>query len=206
MTELKGLHIPDSNKQFAFDITRSFILSNVIPYWGNTDVREVFYKAESRIEVYSFPPIGDGRFHRFLTCGISNHVNSSGICFNFELFFIAQKDFGEKWCSEIFSYLASLATDFVTQDRPAEVGLTLSTLKIVPKEWKLKFVVLDDLRGEPEELDEIQLPNYPVKLFWVMPIFESEQHLISKEGMEAFDTAFNNQDWLIFDMQRPSII
>jgi hypothetical protein len=77
--------------------------------------------------------------------------------------------------------------------------------RLAPANWSTKAFFLDELRGESEDLEEIQIGNEVVRVIWAVPVTPQEATLILREGVEAFDSYMAGNEHSIIDPRRPLI-
>jgi len=80
----------------------------------------------------------------------------------------------------------------------------MSESALAPERWTTKAILIDELRGESEELEEIIIGSEKVSLLWVVPINENEEKIILNKGIDAFDEYIENLPYSIINPVRPS--
>ena len=76
--------------------------------------------------------------------------------------------------------------------------------KWAPDHWTAKGILIDELRGESEELEEIEIGGRKVHVNWIAPLSEAEVQFILAHGIEEFDKRVDHSDQSIVDPTRIS--
>jgi len=204
----------DSLQKLNLDIRRTILLGADIRHWGLPEFRIVssneFRVADANkvnvVEVYSFPPRPGEKVHRIATVGMSGAEREDGSKTDYELFMTLPADLGGATFAQVAAFLMELFVYSLQRDVPIEAGQTIPELQSVPASWKPRALLLDEARGEPEELGHLHVGRSAVGLLWVIPIYVEEYDLIQKEGVEAFDALDDKSEWSLADVNRPSLV
>ncbi|MDR6725311.1 hypothetical protein J2W91_003810 [Paenibacillus amylolyticus] len=68
-----------------------------------------------------------------------------------------------------------------------------------PAGWNATALLIDELRGESESLEQIQVGQETIPLLWVVPITPYEADLILNQGIEDFDVLVESSHFSIID-------
>ncbi|WP_056696294.1 suppressor of fused domain protein [Paenibacillus sp. Root52] len=71
-----------------------------------------------------------------------------------------------------------------------------------PAGWNATALLIDELRGENESLEQIQVGQETIPLLWVVPITPYEADLILNQGIEDFDVLVESSHFSIIDPSR----
>jgi hypothetical protein len=192
--------------KLVFDIRRTLILGGYIRHWGMPEHRWISRKENHAIEVYSFPPRTDEVVHRFATVGVSGVNREDGNPATYEFCMILPRELGGASGQEVAFFMLDVAVHCYRQDVRCEVGATIPETPLMPANWKPKALLLDEPRGEPEELAQISIGDQRVELLWLVPIYADEYELIKTKGMDAFDLLDAQSEWSVDDPGRPSFV
>lgn len=191
------------NDKFAFDVRRSILLSAYMEQWGMPEYRVIMSKTESGvyIEMYLFPDRGG--VSRFVTIGLSNTVYKSGQPAACEWMMALPSDLGGEKAERIFNYFADLIAHHIEIATDLSVPLVMGSSALAPDNWHAKALLLDELRGESDSLEELQVGSEVFPLLWAVPITEKEAAIILEKDIEDFDAIFEKSDYSIIDPCRP---
>jgi hypothetical protein len=116
------------------------------------------------------------------------------------------KDLAGASIDEVISFILDVAVHSLRRDVNFEIGATISETSLMPQSWAPRALILDEPRGEPEELEYFHIGHQHVNLIWLVPIYKAEYELIAREGVDAFYRLEEQSDWSLADPNRPSVI
>jgi hypothetical protein len=192
-------------KQLSQDVRRTIILSRCLNEWGMPDKRILSKKDDDVIEFYSFPPSPKTSVWRIVSIGMSG-VKETIYKNWFELLFILDDETNKTTFEEIANFLMDLFAHSLKVNVTFEPEKTIPETPLMPTSILPKAVLLDEPRGEVEELERFIVGNQQVDLIWVIPIYGTEQQLIVKEGIEAFDKLQEKAAFSLSNIKRPALI
>lgn len=192
----------ESSNTFKRDIYRSLLLGRYIAAWGQPHHRRVAAKGDDQIEVYSFP---SAHVTRLATIGVSCHVDSRGHAVAHEILLVLPSDLGGATSAAAEKFVLDLAVYSLGSEVDFTIGRTIPETHLAPPTWSARAFLLDEPRGEPEELEEIQVGPSSVSLVWVVPIYGVERDYILAHGLEAFDDLETASDSSLADPRRPRL-
>lgn len=185
------------------------ILSRYITAWGQPKERVVSRNdaAMARIEVYSFPANEQTRVHRVATVGVSTLISLRTKCpMDAELLFVLPSDLGGASFEAVADYALDIAVFGTRENVWFEVGRVFPESERAPQTWRPRALLIDEPRGEAEELSEFVIGRRNVALLWVIPVFESEAALIASKGLAAFDELEQRADVSVADVRREPLL
>lgn len=197
------------DQQATLDIRRSIILGSYIRHWGAPQKRSVFtiFDQLFSVEIYAFSCEGNFDICRFATFGMSSQkFNGKFDYFNYELLFVFSYDFCGSSYEGVLDYIRDMILHCVENGTQLKSGSTFGVSPRAPAQWKQKALLVDEPRGEAEELDVFPIGERLVSLLWVIPIYESEADFIKKHGIERFDDIVNKKEVGITDMDRERFV
>jgi len=190
----------------SLDIRRSVILCAYIKEWGMPEYRFKMGKnnTHSAVELYFFPAKDKKYPARFATVGLSNFTRKNGkrICTEFML--ALESGLGNESIDRVFTYFCDIIAHNIENIESSEPPRVMSESALAPERWTTKAILIDELRGESEELEEIIIGSEKVSLLWVVPINENEEKIILNKGIDAFDEYIENLPYSIINPVRPS--
>jgi len=65
-------------------------------------------------------------------------------------------------------------------------------------------LLIDDPRGEPEDVGTFHVGQQVISLLWLVPIYGAEVEFIRKHGVEAFDALCAEAELSLVDVSRRS--
>lgn len=197
----------EKENQLSFDIRRSILLSSYIKYWGQPSNRIISLKENSSfgVEIYEFPPNKDSIF-RFSTIGLSAQKVNNKDFSNWEFLFCLPEDIGRNDNSVTKNYLLDIMAYSLRSDVKIQIGTTIPESNLAPKPWKTKAILIDEARGEPEEMSCFKIGHQEVNLFWLIPITEAERQYIKKYGVTMFDHLESKSKFSLLDVNRQSMV
>lgn len=192
-------------KILNFDIRRTTILHLYMKEWAMPEYRVIMTKPENGIyiEIYYFPSINDQTPARFATVGLSNSIRKSGTPTETEWMLAITPDLGQESMDRIFSYFCDLIAHHIEHIKSSEVPRVMTESALAPENWTTKALLIDELRGESEDLEEIKIGEEIISVLWVIPITHNEASIILQEGIDAFDAYIENLHYSIIDPTRP---
>lgn len=192
-----------------FDIRRSIILSQYLQHWGLPETREIIQQGDHPIELYLFPGEDVDQVSRIATIGLSSCHFDNGLQCHSELLMVLPFDIVSDQAKTLSDFLFNIAKHLLNSNNrtipPQNIVLSSHLDSTVPSNWP-KALLFDDPIGEPDTLHRFYIGTQNVQLRWVVPIFESEYHLIKNQGMEAFDQAVEDSDVNLVDPKRQSCV
>lgn len=188
-----------------FDIRRTIILNLYIKEWSMPEYRVIMTKPEIGvyIELYYFPSIDVNNPARFATVGLSNSIRKTGKPIENEWMIALKPDLGQENIDRIFSYFCDIIAHNIEHIQSSEVPRVMTESALAPENWTTKALLIDELRGESEDLEQIKIGEEIINVLWVVPITPKESHIILQEGIDAFDAYIDNQHYSIIDPTRP---
>lgn len=192
-------------KILDFDIRRTIILNVYIKEWSMPEYRVIMTKPEIGlyIEIYYFPSNNDKIPARFATVGLSNSIRKTGKPTETEWMLALKPDLGQESIDRIYSYFCDLIAHNIENIKSSEVPRVMTESALAPENWTAKALLIDELRGESEYLEEIKIGEEIISVLWVIPITHKEASLILQEGIDAFDTYIEKLHHSIIDPTRP---
>ncbi len=191
---------PDTDETFAHDVRRSVVLAAYIRCWGMPLHRVVARHQETGhvIEVYEFLGTEEQPVTRFATVGVSSQLDT-------EFLLALPTDLGGATATEAVDFVFDVAAHIVTERADATVPFGIPETPLAPKAWGRRAVLVDEARGEPEELGAMSVGDQTVGLLWVVLLHPSEYRLIKTEGVAAFDGLIEQGDFSLVDLGRPPV-
>lgn len=200
----------ESSKEdiLAFDIRRTIILGAYIKEWSMPEYRvtlSLFGQPDkgTNIEIYYFPPRSGNDVARFATVGLSAVLRANGQRVGTEWMMALVDGLGGESVDVIFSYISDLIAHHIEVVNDDLIPRVMEESPLAPSGWSTKAFLLDELRGESEELEEIAVGSEVVQLLWALPITTQEAALILSKGVEAFDSYMEGIQYSIIDPRRP---
>lgn len=206
----------ESSKEslLVFDIRRTIILGAYIKEWSMPEYRVTLSSVRSlsqtgqsdkatSIEIYYFPALSENSVARFATVGLSAALRANGQRVGTEWMMALVDDLGGESIDVIFSYISDLIAHHIEVVNDALIPRVMEESQLAPSGWSTKAFLLDELRGESEELEEIAVGSELVRVLWALPITAQEAALILQEGVEAFDKYIESIQFSIIDPRRP---
>lgn len=192
-------------KILEFDIRRTIILNLYIKEWSMPEYRVIMTKPEIGvyIEIYYFPSINDNIPARFATVGLSNFIRKTGKPIETEWMLALKPDLGQENIDRIFTYFCDLIAHNIENIKSSGVPRVMTESTLAPENWTTKALLIDELRGESEDLEEIKIGEEVISVLWVVPITPKEAYIILQEGIDAFDAYIENHPHSIIDPTRP---
>ncbi|MGQ8874002.1 suppressor of fused domain protein [Paenibacillus sp. TSA_86.1] len=194
-----------NEERFALDIRRTYLLGTYMNEWGLPESRMNLSKTERNIhvEIYYFPATMQSGIARFVTIGLSQATRPSGEPVTAEWMLALQSDLGGATADRVNSYFADIITHHIEHAPNSDIPRVMKSSTLAPAEWNATALLIDELRGENEALENIYTGHETVPLLWVIPITTNEADLILEQGIEEFDTHVENSDDSIIDPRRP---
>ncbi|MFD2118001.1 suppressor of fused domain protein [Paenibacillus yanchengensis] len=195
---------PNREKNLEFDIRRTMILHLYMKEWSMPEYRVIITKPEGGIyiEIYYFPARNEEMPARFATVGLSNAIRKTGETIAAEWMLALKHDLGQESVDRIFTYFCDVIAHHIENITSSEVPRVMTESTLAPENWTAKALLLDELRGESEELEEIKIGEEVINVLWVVPITPKEACIILEEGIEVFDTFIEQQQHSIIDPTR----
>lgn len=194
-------------KQLEADIRRTIILGAYLKHWGMPDSRITSSRQGEVVEVYSFPPMSEGgKVHRVASVGMSGVRRADGARVSYELLLTLPRDMGQVSFEEAASFLMDVFAYSLRADVSFAEGNVIPETPLMPKHWNPRAILIDEPRGEPEELSNFQVGGQDVHLLWVVPIYRSEYELILRDGLDDFDRRCEQSEWSLADPRRPPFV
>ncbi|MFD5017402.1 suppressor of fused domain protein [Paenibacillus sp. NPDC058367] len=155
------------------------------------------------IELYYFPSIDVNNPARFATVGLSNSIRKTGKPIENEWMIALKPDLGQENIDRIFSYFCDIIAHNIEHIQSSEVPRVMTESALIPENWTTKALLIDELRGESEDLEQIKIGEEIINVLWVVPITPKESRIILYEGIDAFDAYIDNHHYSIIDPTRP---
>lgn len=197
--------VPSATNDFDHDLWRTVILGNYIRYWGLPELRIVSQKDSHRVEIYSFPPLGEGKVHRIATVGASyrspNHTSR-----DYEFLLTTAVDFSGSSFDEASALVMDVVAYFVQHNLEPIVDHTLKADILMPGVWPTRALLIDEPRGEAEELASFHVGGRHLDLIWLVPIYQEEYEFILSKGIEEFGEREDAAEWSAADPLRSSFL
>ncbi|MFF2889156.1 suppressor of fused domain protein [Paenibacillus sp. NPDC057967] len=192
-------------KNLDFDIRRTMILHLYMKEWSMPEYRVIMTKPEIgvTIEIYYFPSMNDHIPARFATVGLSNSIRKSGKPTETEWMLALKPDLGQETIDRIFTYFCDLIAHNIEHIQSSEVPRVMTESALAPENWTTKALLIDELRGESEDFEQIKIGEETISVLWVIPITSKEARIILQEGIDAFDAYIENLSYSIIDPTRP---
>ncbi|OWA34437.1 hypothetical protein B9G55_19275 [Saccharibacillus sp. O16] len=192
--------------ELEFDLRRTIILSVYLKHWGMPEWRKILFDSDekTRIELYYFPSVSEDLPARFATIGLSAcRYESSGAPIHSEWVMASERGLGGESYERLFDYLADLLVHHIRNGLGGGLPRLMPPSLLAPERWTATALLLDEPRGEDEELESFQVGDQRVELVWALPITPNEAKRISEEGIESFDDHAEESDYSLIDPCRP---
>jgi hypothetical protein len=198
---------PDDDREFEFDLRRTVLLGLYMRQWGMPQYRKraTDHASGDVLEVYSFPGTPDAPVHRFATVGVSagsGQAEEAGK----ELMMVLPADLAGATDDEVFDYMLDIAAYLLRTRGPVEAPFQVPESPLAPRSWKTRAVLVDEARGESEDLAEVEIGRATVEVLWVVPIHGSEYRFIKEHGIEAFDELAEQAELSVVDVDRDPFV
>lgn len=192
-------------RELSFDIRRTVILGAYMQEWQMPEYRVILSKPETavHVEIYYFPAAGEDEIARFATVGLSANHRSNGHKAGTEWMLALTSDLGGESVDRIFTYLSDLLAHHIESAGDSRIPRVMGESPLAPANWTTTALLLDELRGESEDLEEIKVGSEGVQILWAVPITGHEAALILREGVESFDAYIEDIEHSIIDPRRP---
>jgi hypothetical protein len=195
----------NKEKTLVQDIRRTIILSRYINEWGMPEKRILSKKDDDVIEFYSFPPTQKNLVWRIASIGMSGISQTISIN-SFEFLFVIDKDIKDVFFEDICNFLMDLFAHSLRVDISFEPEKTIPETQLMPSSVFPKAILLDEPRGESQDMEKFIIGKQEVKLLWVIPIYGSEQQLIVKNGIDEFDKLQEKSKCSLSNIHRSPLI
>lgn len=192
-------------RELSFDIRRTVILGAYMREWGMPEYRVILSKPGTavHVEIYYFPAAGEDEVARFATIGLSATHRPNGQAVATEWMLALTSDLGGESVDRIFTYLSDLIAHHIEAAGDSRIPRVMGESGLAPANWTTTGLLLDELRGESEDLEEIKVGSERVQILWAVPITGHEAALILLEGVESFDSCMEESEYSIIDPRRP---
>ncbi|GKT19635.1 suppressor of fused domain protein [Acidovorax sp. SUPP2522] len=193
------------DEKLSFDVRRSIILGHYMHEWGMPEYRVITSKSSRKtyVEIYYFPAGKRSDVSRFATIGLSTALRPSGSPVSAEWMLALTSDLGGESSDRIFGYIVDLIAHHIENAKNSITPIVMPESEIAPDKWSTKALLIDELRGESEKLDDIKVGVESVPVLWLIPISKKEVDIISNEGIEKFDEIIEGASYSIVDPRRP---
>ena len=207
ITDMNDSNSREKERQLSFDIRRSILLYSYIKHWGQPSRRTISTKKGNpdRVEVYEFPPQQDG-VYRIVTIGVSSQPINNYRCANWELLFCLPETLGGANSVSVVNYLLDIMAYSLRSDVDMKIGTTIPETKFAPDPWSTRAILVDEARGEAEEMATFAIGEQNVDLLWLVPITRKEMDYIKQNGLEAFDRLEAKSHFSLLDVNRLGIL
>lgn len=183
------------------DIARTVTLSRYMRAWGAPRHRTEFASGGSPIvEIYEFE---SEKLRRYATIGLRQFDCLGAFESRLELLMVldahdqkAAPPYGENFVFDVIGNLIHLS-------EPIGVPFVFGAVENGTRD--LPCALLDEARDEPEDLGCHAIGKIQVHLAWVVPIYQAEQRLIQRSGIERFDTLVEAHKVELVRISRPSV-
>nr|WP_145404020.1 suppressor of fused domain protein [Paenibacillus xylanexedens] len=194
-----------NEEQFSLDIRRTCLLGAYMNEWGMPESRIVLSQAVRNIhvEIYYFPATIQSGISRFVTVNLSQATRPSGERVAAEWMLALPTELGGVTVEQVNTYAADLITHHIENAPSSSIPRVMEPSALAPAAWNANALLIDELRGENESLEQIYTGQETVPLLWVIPITAHEADLILNQGIEEFDVHVENSDYSVIDPLRP---
>lgn len=196
-------HPRDSEKALSRDVRDAILLGAYIRAWGPPRVRVKSVREDDDVAVYVFG--GKSDFQRFATVGVSALRRDDGSSADWELLAVLPSSLAGASVEEVTNFILDLMAYSLRADVRIAPGETIPPSPLMPVSWVPRAILLDEPRGEAEELVHFQIGSQLVHLIWAIPIYKQELELIVQSGLEAFDQLQRLAEWSLVDPDRPAL-
>ncbi|WP_037283477.1 suppressor of fused domain protein [Saccharibacillus sacchari] len=189
-----------------FDIRRTVILAAYMKHWGMPEWRKSLLSADQsdKIELYYFPAASDDVPVRFATVGLSVcSYDPSGNRIDAEWVLALESELGGESIERVYDYLADLLVHHIRNAPNTVLPRLMPPSALAPEKWTTTALLLDEPRGEAEELEHFNIGEQQVALVWVVPITPSEATIIMDKGIDSFDVYAEESEYSLIDPCRP---
>ncbi|WP_405105556.1 suppressor of fused domain protein [Paenibacillus sp. FSL K6-1217] len=192
-------------RELSFDIRRTVILGAYMREWQMPEYRIILSKpaTDVHVEVYYFPAVEEDGIVRFATVGLSAAHRPNGQAVGTEWVMPLTADLGGESVDRVFTYLCDLIAHHIESAGDSLIPRVMEESLLAPANWSTSAFLLDELSGESEDLEEVEVGSEGVQILWAVPITGHEAVLILREGVEAFDSYIENIEHSIIDPRRP---
>lgn len=194
-------------KALSFDIKRSIMLASYIKHWGQPSKRTVSRKNadEIGIEVYEFPAVKD-EIYRIATIGVSSQELAPNQMANWELLMCLPDTLVGAASEHIVHYLLDVMAYSLRSDVEFKIGAMIPESPLAPHAWNTKAILVDEARGEAEEMSSFQIGAQQVDLLWLVPLTGTEYQFIKQKGIDEFDRIDAESEVSLLDVSRKSLV
>lgn len=193
-------------RELSFDIRRTVILGAYMREWQMPQCRVILSKPETavHVEIYYFPAAGEDEIARYATVGLSATHRPNGQAVGTEWMMALTADLGGESVDRIFTYLSDLIAHHIETAGDSRIPRVMGESPLAPANWTTAALLLDELTGESEELEEIKVGGEGIQILWAVPITGPESALLLREGVESFDSYIEDIEHSIIDPRRPN--
>lgn len=194
--------------QIYFDILRSIVLASYIKHWGFPFSRTISTKKDQAfgVEVYQFINRETG-LYRIATIGVAAQTPITCHSYNKEFLLCLPLDLvDEDNTSLLVNYVLDIMAYSLRSDVDLRVGSTIPESPLAPNTWTTTAMLIDEARGEPEEMESFDIGIYSIDLLWLIPITGSEYKLIKSKGLQEFFQLEDKSDFSLIDVHRSGIV
>jgi len=204
---MKKNKLDDKERRLSLDIKRSIFLASFIKHWGQPSKRTISAKKgeEHGVEVYEFPPQNDG-IYRIVTIGVSSQALVSGHTANWELLLCLPESLGGTDSVTAVNYLLDIMAYSLRPDVEMKIGTLIPESSLAPCSWNTKAILVDEARGEAEEISSFTIGQQFIELLWLIPLTGNEYEFIKSKGIEEFDRIESKSDVSLLDVNRLGIL
>jgi hypothetical protein len=207
-TDSGGSDDQKTRQELSFDIYRSIVLGKYMLGWGMPEyrVRSFSTKQEFPIEIYYFPEFCNKGVIRFATIGMALARSPDNKGIDHEWFLALGSDLPKQMVDRVFEYMADLVANNIEVCKNRYPLRVLDASQLAPSEWTTKSVLIDEPRGEPDDMQMISVGTQEYNLQWIVPVTQQEAAYIHKNGIESFDQLVESAELSIIDTYRPSLV
>jgi len=191
---------------FEFDVRRSILLGGFIKHWGMPEWRVVARKGDEAIEVYLFPGANTEKVARIATVGLSSSRREGEGVADYELLFVLPRDLCGCGFDAVAAFVLDVAAYSLSRGVSFDVGSVVPETRLAPVQWSARALLVDEPRGEQEEIAVFHVGAQHVELRWVVPIYASELQAILANGVGEFDRACESVGCSLSNPCRDSVL
>jgi hypothetical protein len=191
----------NDQEQFNLDLYRTHVLGRFILVWGAPRSRRVKTTDAYALEVWSFCDSANSVW-RFVTLTVRRIAENLHHDANELLVVLDGRSVGLNTEELGFSYVTQLFSALDLSITSVQIPCVLETAMGMP--WPPTCTLIDEVRGEKEELMRFQFSTRTIEYVWAIPMYQSESHYMRKAGIEALDLLTANVEMI--NPYRPPVI
>lgn len=157
-----------TEQDLSFDIRRAVILGVYIKAWRKPEYRVALKKPETgvHVEIYYFPAVDGKGLARFATVGLSHTLRSRGQAAGAEWMMALTHDLGGESVDRVFTYLCELINHHMEAAPDSRIPRLMNERRLISSNRPNHAFLLDELREESEQLEDIQIGDEVVRILW----------------------------------------